>query len=458
MINWRLSRMILPVTGAMLLAFSASLYSQVAPPGAPPGPPPGAATVAPPAAPVGESVGESVVEPEVSPEHADAGFDTYANVGMLSAAWRRMDATLVADVALRFAEGERILLRPHKAITTGQVFDLAIRLATEKRDKATLTRLAKALEKSGDRARLEQVNLSMKVAGTARASDPTLQEGTAEELELIRKFQFQIEAARIDGSGETLKQLESGLADAPLKDKQRAALKKLIQEARDTQPAKEEAEVLELMSKVGGASRAATRSWYDAQPDVYGTIRLGKNGKYYRENFWFWRDRIFVVDKAHKGWFGEFVIDSGHMVMRQSPEYVRVLWNPPTGTRQLKNGGWVYVHPTDPNTVYFWQSNGTWSTNVSLTGLLEGGNVSGNSLTVSLPANIVAAGGGNIVAAGGGNFTSNGATLPAGIVAAGGGNIVAAGGGNVAPPNNTLVPRNSSPVIFTNNSFVDLPK
>lgn len=453
MISWRLNRMVLPLAGAMLIAFSASLYSQDAPPGAPPGPPPGAAKDAPSAAPDRESVEETDVSRDVSPEHADAGFDTYANVGMLSEAWRKMDATLVADVALRFAEGERILLRPHKAITTGQVFDLAIRLATEKRDKATLARLAKALEKSGDRARLEQVNLSMKVAGTARASDPTLQEGTPEELEVIRKLQFQIEAARIDGNAETLKQLETRLADAPLKDKQRAALKKLIQEARDAQPAKEEAEVLGLMSKVGGASRAL----WDGQPDVYGSVHKGANGKFYRENFWFWRDRIFVVDKWHWGWFGEFAIDSGHMVMRESSEYVRVLWNPRTGTRQLKSGAWVHVAPTDLNTVYFWQANGTWSTNVSLTALLEGGTASANRITISLPANIVAAGGGNIVAAGGGNFVSNGATVPAGIVAGGGGNIVAGGGGNVLPSFNTVVPMNSSRVIFTNNSFIELP-
>ena len=76
---------------------------------------------------------------------------------------------------------------------------------------------------------------------------------------------------------------------------------------------------------------------------------------------------------------------------------------------------------------------------------MEGGTVSGSQITVSLPANIVAAGGGNIVAAGGGN-----------IVAAGGGNvwpgIVAAGGGNVVP--------RSSPVIYNSgsNSFGPLPK
>ena len=365
-------------------------------------------------------------------EQADAGFDGFANLGMLAVAWRQMDPVLVTDVALRFAEGERVLLRSHKAITTGQVFDLAIRVATEKRDKATLARLAKALEKSGDRTRLEQVNLSMKVAGAARASDPSLQEGTPEELAAIRKLQFQIDAARIDGNGETLKHLETGLADAPIKDKQRAALKKLIQEARDAQPGKEQGDVLELMSKVGGASRA----WYDAQPDVYGTIRAGRNGKYYRENFWFWKDRLYVIDKWHKGWVGEFVIDSGHMVMRESPEYVRTLWNPTTGQRQLGSGAWVYVHPTDPNSVCVWQNNGTWSAYRSLTQMMEGGAVSGNQITISYPPNIVSAGGGNIVAAGAGNS-------PTGIVAAGAGNIV---------------PRSTPVIVVSGGNFATLPK
>ena len=441
--------MVLIVTGAMLMAFSASLYAEDAPPGPPP------------PMPVTDLDGAL----EIPLEHADPGFDEYANAGMLATAWHQMDPGLVTDIALRFAEGERVLMRSHKTITTGQAFDLAIRVATEKRDKATLARLAKALEKSGDRARLEQVNLSMKVAGTARASDPTLQEGTPEELDVIRKFQFKIEAARIDGNGDALKQFETELADALIKDKQRAALKKLIQEARDALPDKEQGEVLELMSKVGGASRqvgGATRTWYDGQPDYFGTLRWGKgldatkNNEYYvyyRENFWVYNDRIFVVNwhpvKNANGTVKVVVDSGGKMLMRQSSEYVRVLWNPqngPNGWRKLESGQYSQVHSTDRNSVRFYQTDGKWSNYTSLTQLMELGTVSGNQITISLPANIVAAGGGNIyggrngiVAAGGGNAVSNG--------------IVAAGGGN-------LVPRYTNPHQYFNAdaaAFADLP-
>lgn len=404
----------------------------------PAGPPHGAPTEAPPGAPESETGGELDILAE---EHVDAGFDAYANVGMLTSAWRQMDSVLVADVALRFAEGERVLMRSHKAITTGQVFDLAIRMATEKRDKETLSRLAKALEKNGDQARLEQVKLSLKFAGTTRAIDPSLQEGTEDELAAIRLYQLQIDAARIDGDRETLKQLEVRIGKAPIKDKQRAALKKLIEDASASLPEKEEGKVVELMSQLGGTSRGA----FDGQPDVYGTVRVGRNGQYYRENFWFWKDRIFVVDQWHKGWVGEVAIDKGHMVYRQSSEYVKVLWNPKPGQRQIANGNWVYVNPNDLNTVYVWQKNGSWSTNMSLTQLIENGPVAGNRITVSLPPNIVAAGGGNIVAAGGGNIIAAGVSVPAGIVAAGGGNVV---------------PRPSSPLIYQTNpiGWFTLPK
>lgn len=450
--NW-LNRNVLPLTGAVLIAFCSPLYSQDAPEKAEPGPPP----IAPPESSAGvptdvptalESPGANG-EVEIPLENQDSGFDGFANLGMLATAWRQLDAPLVTDVALRFAEGERVLLRPHNSIATGQVFDLAIRLATQKQDKETLTRLASVFEKNGDAQRLEQVNLSMQVAGTARSNDPSLDEGTLEQLEAIRSLKSQIEAARIIGDKESLKNAESRLVDVPVTDQQRAALNTLLVAATESLPEQEQEETLQLVNKLSGASRAL----WDAQPDVWGTIRTGSNGQMYRENFWFWKDRIFVIDKWRKGWVGEVVVEKGHMVMRQSSEYVKVLWNPIVGQRKLANGLTVYVNPNDLNTIHFLQRNGSWSTNYSLTQLLEKGKVDGDKITVSLPpnlANLVAAGGGNLVAAGGGNYKGpGGKNLPAGIIAA-------------TTNGNLVVPRPgkdnlTGPVLFQRGRFIELP-
>ena len=165
---------------------------------------------------------------------ADDAFEQYASLNRLVAAWREMDPALMTDAALQFADGERILLRSHKSIKASQVFDLADRLATENRDKESLSRIAKALERSGDKERLQLVNLALKTAGAARAVDPILNEGNAEARLAIQAVQGEIQSARVAGSKPQLKALEKSLVDLPISDKQRAAVKRAVAEAGDS--------------------------------------------------------------------------------------------------------------------------------------------------------------------------------------------------------------------------------
>lgn len=170
----------------------------------------------------------------LSGNQADDAFEQYASLKRLAAAWAEMDSALMTDAALQFADGERVLLRSHKAIKASQVLDLAIRLATENKDKESLSRIAKALEKSSDKDRLGQVNLSLKTASAARAVDPVLNEGSSEARSAIQAVQSEIQSAKVAGSKAQLEALEKTLADLPISDKQRAALKKSIAEVGES--------------------------------------------------------------------------------------------------------------------------------------------------------------------------------------------------------------------------------
>jgi hypothetical protein len=165
---------------------------------------------------------------------SDETFEQYASTARLAAAWRELDSVGMTDAALQFAEGERVLLRSHHAIKASQVLELAIRVATEKGDKDSLGRLAKSLERSGEKERLALVTLAMKTAGTARAADPDLISSDPEAILAIRAVKEQVLSARVAGDKGQLAAVEMSLGDMPLSETQRAALTREIAEGADS--------------------------------------------------------------------------------------------------------------------------------------------------------------------------------------------------------------------------------
>lgn len=134
----------------------------------------------------------------------------------------------MTDAALQFAEGERVLLRSHELITASQAFDLAIRMATENNDKDSLGRLARGLERIGDKERAESVNMVLKAGGTSRAVDPSLSEGKPETQIAVEAVQADIRSASVAASKAQLIEVEESLVDLPLSDTQRTVLTKEI--------------------------------------------------------------------------------------------------------------------------------------------------------------------------------------------------------------------------------------
>ena len=113
-------------------------------------------------------------------ELRDAGFDRYVDLALLCKAWDEKNASVLADVALQFREGERVLLRPHRGFSSQQLLEEAARIATETKQTEALQRLRKIVEATGSTELKAKLAGAEKLAGEARASDPALQVSIAE--------------------------------------------------------------------------------------------------------------------------------------------------------------------------------------------------------------------------------------------------------------------------------------
>jgi hypothetical protein len=176
-----------------------------------------------------------------TPAGFDPAFERYLNLGLLSRAWADKDASLLADIGLLLAEGERVLFRSHKAISADQVLSMAAKIAAEKKDTKTLGRLAKALEVHNKPDLAKQVAASLKLGSVSRAPDPALAisaEKMAPEIFLLFRDTLEsITAAKVVGDGESLDiiiQLTPQMTRMP--ESQRKYLIKVATEARAALP------------------------------------------------------------------------------------------------------------------------------------------------------------------------------------------------------------------------------
>lgn len=205
---------------------------------------------------VGASAGPTAT---VFTKNADEAFDRYVDLAVLGRAWDEMNPALLTDVGLQLAEGERVLLRPHKAVTAAKVLDEALKAAVEKKDTATLDRLAKAADRTGNKEFAGRI-AAAKLLGTAsRASHPALTIAIDEiSLEGLAKFQAvreAIQVAKLKSDRTALSDLEKSLAtEKAIPAKQREYLLKQIEDSKKAMPAATDAQS-ELLNKLGAGSR-----------------------------------------------------------------------------------------------------------------------------------------------------------------------------------------------------------
>jgi hypothetical protein len=209
-----------------------------------------ATAVAPPAAP--------------APVMYDPAFDRYVDMLLVGQAWDTLDSALLTDCALQLAEGERILMRSHKAISSKQLLELAAKVAADKRDTAALDRLAKVCEATKNSATLEQVTTAKKLASASRKVDPAMSvsatDTSPDQLALYQEAINGVKAAGIVGDSLYFENLEAGLSDkesllTSLSETQRTHLKKIMGEARDSMPKEGNPALADTLSKLKDASR-----------------------------------------------------------------------------------------------------------------------------------------------------------------------------------------------------------
>lgn len=202
--------------------------------------------------------------PAAAPDFADPAFERYADMVLLGRAWDQLDCQLLTDCALQLAEGERILMRSHKAITSQQVLELAAKIAAEKNDLPALDRLAKVATSTKSTAALEQVTAARKLAGVSRKAEPAIavsaNDSSPEQLALYQEAISGAKGAAALGDPTYFINLEAGLADqkcilVTLSKTQREYLTKLIGEIRPTLPKEPNTSLSKTLMKLTDVSR-----------------------------------------------------------------------------------------------------------------------------------------------------------------------------------------------------------
>jgi hypothetical protein len=211
---------------------------------------------------------------------ADPAFNRFIDLSLLQTAWFIKDASLLTDLGLQLAEGERVLQRTHRSITADQVLGIAAKLAAERKDKATLGRLAKALEGLNRPELSAQVATAQKFAGASRAPEKAVKF----EVDKLRPDAFiiyrdtldQVIEAKVMGDADSLDiiiQLTPEMRQ--LSDEQRKYIIKLATEARAALP-KEGGELdpaAAALEKLFDESRGGGRHRQPAKEDARLKVR-----------------------------------------------------------------------------------------------------------------------------------------------------------------------------------------
>jgi hypothetical protein len=174
-------------------------------------------------APKGEESGQAIAdvltslagEGIVPAELQDPAFDYYVDLVLVGTAWVELDAVLITDLSLQFMEGERVLLRSHRAIDSADLMQIAIRLATVKGDAESLARLEKAVERSDNKELATELAEAKKQIADAEGEESAwnvpVATTSAAEFARYKGVLQDIEAAIVVRDLETLETLKDEL-------------------------------------------------------------------------------------------------------------------------------------------------------------------------------------------------------------------------------------------------------
>jgi hypothetical protein len=209
------------------------------------------------------------------PDLQDPAFDFHVDLTLLGSAWVDLDAALLTDLALQFMEGERILLRPHRAVRSSQLLEIAIRLAAVKDDRQSLARLEKAVQRTKSEALARQFDAAKKMAADAKTDAAVwtipVETTSAAVFARYKGFLQDTLAALVVRDRATLETLQNELADmAEFPEEHRTKLNDKIKAAIDALP--DEQQEASAASKVLDKLAHSTRE--------FGTARLSSTRRF----------------------------------------------------------------------------------------------------------------------------------------------------------------------------------
>lgn len=163
----------------------------------------------------------------------DPAFDMYVNPETLELARSNADASLMLDVAMQLAEGEKVLLRSHRGVSADDMLKLAAKVATAKGDEATQARFKKAVEKLGKSNLTAEFDTIAKLAGESRnAAKPKFSTGDDKNAAtLVDDVVGAIDDAVLLQNTAELQKIGQSLERLPLSEKVRAEITEYINKA-----------------------------------------------------------------------------------------------------------------------------------------------------------------------------------------------------------------------------------
>jgi hypothetical protein len=162
----------------------------------------------------------------------DPAFDVFVNVRHLAHAWARQDSSELTDLALLLAEGERLLMRNRKDITSAHLLEIVACCAAACGDRNSLARLEKVAENRHDQVLQAFIaDASKLIPAQANGSKtPSSDEASSRHSTLVhRATQRHILVIRICGDKESLDSLKKSVMDmSDLSAAQKDGLTQLI--------------------------------------------------------------------------------------------------------------------------------------------------------------------------------------------------------------------------------------
>lgn len=191
----------------------------------------------------------------------DPAFRQYVDITLLQPAWVAKDAELLTDIALQLAQGQKVLMRPHKAGSAEDMLKLASSIATKKGDKDVIARIEKAAKTHNFEDVAGEASKASKLAAAPRKAEPALmvsldrtKPGDVADFGILVDG---VHSAEILGDKAWLDEVDGRVGHYNnLSTSQRDYIKKVIGEARSTMTDKmKDNSVVTTIGKLDSASR-----------------------------------------------------------------------------------------------------------------------------------------------------------------------------------------------------------